>query len=89
MLVLFFGELSFEARGGLQKPVVRENSDAAILAAVPVFFRDSTCHDSGGVGQVGALVPVKHHNSSGVWCWSVWEVRWSCRVCVSVCLGVL
>ena len=50
VLVLFFGELSFGAQGGLQKPVFREKADAAILAAVPVFFRDSTCHDSGGVG---------------------------------------
>ena len=55
MLVLFFGDLSFGARGGLQKPVVREKANAAILAAVP----DSTCHDSGGVGQVGATTTLQ------------------------------
>ena len=38
VLVLFFGELSFGAQGGLQKPVVREKADAAILGAVSVFF---------------------------------------------------
>ena len=38
VLVLFFGELSFGAQGGVQKPVVRDKADAAILGAVPVLF---------------------------------------------------
>ena len=38
VLVLFFGEQSFEAQGGLQKPVFREKADVAILGAVPVLF---------------------------------------------------
>ena len=38
VLVLFFGELSFGAQGGVQKPVFREKADAPILGAVPVLF---------------------------------------------------
>ena len=50
VLVLFFGEQSFGAQGGLQEPVFREKAYAVILGAVPLFFRDFTCHDSRGVG---------------------------------------
>ena len=38
LLVLIFGELSFGAQGGLQKPVFREKADAAILGAFRVLF---------------------------------------------------